>query len=635
MSSKPQVLSGQKAITIAWVVVLIIGIALTFTGIGDEAYWYDESFSAAVATRSVPDIVEVISKDSHPPLYYLMLRAFVAAFGDSVAAVRSLSALGTLALAALGFIYLRKEWGEIGGLAFSAIVLATPMSICAGQEARMYSWLTCFVTAMVLQGAVALRGDRLRSWVALSALTLAAAYTHYYGLVAAGFYWLILFARLAIRGEWSRLKKASIVGVITIAMYVPWVVFFVSQFSRVATHFWIDRLTVASVGAALVYPFTQKFLPVGREIAIALYFVTFTCAVAGAAISAKKGEERSFTAISAVAVYALTLGLAIIVSATVRPILVERYMLSCMGLLLLGFISFVTRFKKNALTLAVVVLFAAVNAPAIHRVHTIRVNGPMNEVFGLLKSSVRDDDVFVHGCEHNLGTFSRYFPRNRHYLYVPADYVPNGNYAAFAPMGEFGPDYMRFNEERVTIWATNMMGWVYSVPFGEIAGAPHRKAVGKPMRFSKAPGWYAVAVQRIDYDPSKKAPSSAAGIGSTATMTVRLTGIDASRGGSILYSVFSSNPISPENALYNGSVPADSAAVSFSVKDVPVGPCAVLAFHDENDNQRPDFDSVGMIEGITFLRDISGLGRRPEFEDISFQFTEAASNVSGEMRYER
>jgi uncharacterized protein (DUF2141 family) len=614
--------------------VLIIGIALTFTGIGDEAYWYDESFSAAVATRSVPDIVEVISKDSHPPLYYLMLRAFVAAFGDSVAAVRSLSALGTLALAALGFIYLRKEWGEIGGLAFSAIVLATPMSICAGQEARMYSWLTCFVTAMVLQGAVALRGDRLRSWVALSALTLAAAYTHYYGLVAAGFLLAHPFCRLAIRGEWSRLKKASIVGVITIAMYVPWVVFFVSQFSRVATHFWIDRLTVASVGAALVYPFTQKFLPVGREIAIALYFVTFTCAVAGAAISAKKGEERSFTAISAVAVYALTLGLAIIVSATVRPILVERYMLSCMGLLLLGFISFVTRFKKNALTLAVVVLFAAVNAPAIHRVHTIRVNGPMNEVFGLLKSSVRDDDVFVHGCEHNLGTFSRYFPRNRHYLYVPADYVPNGNYAAFAPMGEFGPDYMRFNEERVTIWATNMMGWVYSVPFGEIAGAPHRKAVGKPMlsrrRRAGMRSRCSASITTLEKSPFVRRRHR-----STATMTVRLTGIDASRGGSILYSVFSSNPISPENALYNGSVPADSAAVSFSVKDVPVGPCAVLAFHDENDNQRPDFDSVGMIEGITFLRDISGLGRRPEFEDISFQFTEAASNVSGEMRYER
>ena len=624
----------RKAVAVTWIGILILGTLLSFWGIGDESLWYDESFSAAVAIHPVAEIVPIIAKDSHPPLYYLMLRAVVFLFGNSHAALRSLSALGTLAFASLGFLYLRKFWGEAGGIAFALVAILTPMSIVSAQEARMYSWLAFFVTATVLQGFATATDGKVRNWVILSVLTLAAAYTHYYGLMAVGFYWLFLLVRVIMGKDGKQLKLALGSACAIAFLYLPWLVFLFAQFSRVASHYWIGPLTLQGIVTIVSYPFMQKFLSVGSTLATILFAVTVVFSLTGIAVAWKKRDDNLFLSVSAFGVYVLTLAAGIFLSIVVRPILVERYMLSCMGLLLVAFVSFWSRLKRPVLLFAMVAVFAVTNAPTLHRIYALRVNGPMAAVQSLMKDQVRDTDIFVHGSEHNLGTFAYYFPRNRHFFYVPEGEVPNGNYNAFAPAGGYGADYAQFNDKPVTIWVTNTVGSVNSVHASDIADAAHRKAVGKQLRFRRDPGWYTVTMQKVAYDPIKEKPSTKtdSGSGERRTLSVTLNGIDASRGGTILYSVYTCDPISPDNFIASGSVPADSDSVTLSVDGIPTGYCAFFAFHDQNENNRPDFESG---EGMSLGIDVGKLEGPPLFDDIKFEFNAEKPKIESVMNYAR
>jgi uncharacterized membrane protein len=53
--------------------------------------WIDETYSLLLTTFPVDRLVEVTSQDSHPPLYYLALKAWRRVVRSPLAPVRSLS----------------------------------------------------------------------------------------------------------------------------------------------------------------------------------------------------------------------------------------------------------------------------------------------------------------------------------------------------------------------------------------------------------------------------------------------------------------------------------------------------------------------------------------------------------------
>ena len=73
------------------------------TGISHESIWYDEAYSAVMAEYSLGGIITPAPYDTHPPLYYLLLRMARVALGNSEAALRALSVVGAVALVGLGW----------------------------------------------------------------------------------------------------------------------------------------------------------------------------------------------------------------------------------------------------------------------------------------------------------------------------------------------------------------------------------------------------------------------------------------------------------------------------------------------------------------------------------------------------
>jgi len=125
---------------------LLLAAFLRFHRLDASSLWNDEGNSWAMLERSFGEIAAAAAADIHPPGYYWLLKLWSLIFGDSAAAMRSLSALlGVLLvvlIAAIAQRIVRQRPGWQWFPALAALVAAVnPLQIYYSQEARMYMLL--------------------------------------------------------------------------------------------------------------------------------------------------------------------------------------------------------------------------------------------------------------------------------------------------------------------------------------------------------------------------------------------------------------------------------------------------------------------------------------------------------------
>ena len=89
-------------------VALLIAFALRLYHLEAQPIWGDEAFSIFVARQDVGYIVAP-GADVHPPLYHLLLHGWIGAAGASPFAVRFLSVVPSLLMAAVAFALARAS----------------------------------------------------------------------------------------------------------------------------------------------------------------------------------------------------------------------------------------------------------------------------------------------------------------------------------------------------------------------------------------------------------------------------------------------------------------------------------------------------------------------------------------------
>jgi uncharacterized membrane protein len=185
---------------LAWAALLVAGAVVFARGLGREPLWLDETFSYALIQHGFAEILRFTAEDVHPPLYYCLLKLTTLAFGTSDAALRLPSLLAALGLVALGAGPVRRIWGDRTGVIYALLALTSPGLLCFAQEARMYTLLALSACACTLYGYLALIGRRRADFVVCGVVGVAAAYTHYYGVLVTAVTYLAL-GWLALRRE--------------------------------------------------------------------------------------------------------------------------------------------------------------------------------------------------------------------------------------------------------------------------------------------------------------------------------------------------------------------------------------------------------------------------------------------------
>jgi len=205
----------NRSVRVWTAIAVAIGLALRLARPEVHSLWIDEGMTVLVA--SAPDPFALLHRDSHPPLSFLLFRAWISAFGPGDLALRLLPALVSCAslvvFAPLAHAWLGRErapWAV-------GLYAVAPLLVWYAHEVRMYAFveLTALVVLWAARGAWA--APSATRWAALAAATAVATGFHYYGALAG----LAVVAQAACVRSRSGLRTALAAGA-GVLVWTPW-----------------------------------------------------------------------------------------------------------------------------------------------------------------------------------------------------------------------------------------------------------------------------------------------------------------------------------------------------------------------------------------------------------------------------
>src|SRR3954451_1053639 len=154
--------------------IVAAGAVLRFATLSTQSFWLDEAIAINSARLDLGGMTDPLARtEGNPPFYFLLLDGWMRVFGDSEAAVRSLSALIGTATIVLAFEIGRRLATVRVGIVLAALVAVNPLLVWFSQEARPYALLVLLSGASFLFFAESLErpsGRRLAAWAVASGL---------------------------------------------------------------------------------------------------------------------------------------------------------------------------------------------------------------------------------------------------------------------------------------------------------------------------------------------------------------------------------------------------------------------------------------------------------------------------------
>lgn len=254
------------------VVLLVLGIFFRFFNLDKKVYWLDETYtSLRISGYTTSELSQHITQvfdghvfgvenfkndlqeyqyinsknglidtikslavedPQHSPLYYIMARYWVQWLGNSVAAIRSLSALiSLLVFPCIYWLCLELFGSSLVGWIAVVLIAVSPFHVLYAQEAREYSLWT---VTILLSSASLLHAMRLKtklSWGTYAATVALGFYTYpFSGLVTIGHgIYVASIERFRLSKTLANYLLASLVGLLASA---PWLLVIIFNLRR-------------------------------------------------------------------------------------------------------------------------------------------------------------------------------------------------------------------------------------------------------------------------------------------------------------------------------------------------------------------------------------------------------------------
>jgi uncharacterized membrane protein len=228
----------------AAILAAILAAAALRVATANYALWFDELASLVFAHQPLGSLwSDWMARESNPPLYYTLLKGWIALVGEGDVALRLLSIL-------IGLAGIATAWSiahRLGGLT-AAIIIAlwlalSPAHIAFSQEVRGYA-LAATAALVAIRASIGLLDGR-RAWLAVyAAAALAALYAHttmlvFVAIVATAMLWLL-------RGHSRDLAGWIAANVVVAAGWSWWAWISLGQVAADSGNIaWIARPTIA------------------------------------------------------------------------------------------------------------------------------------------------------------------------------------------------------------------------------------------------------------------------------------------------------------------------------------------------------------------------------------------------------
>lgn len=319
----------ERHFEVLLVCVALVAMAISLTIGLHQSVWFDEAYSILLSRESVDQLLYLTSLDTHPPLYYLMLKAWAGLFGYGETALRILSVVcmgGALIMA--GLLLRRMFTARVALIALPFIAFA-PMLLRYGFEIRGYAMASLIGIAATYVLVVALQAKRRNQWLLYTLyaiLITAGVLTLYYMalLWVAHAVWLIWRARREkqpiIRSPWF----AALLG--GVLLFIPWLPVFATQLTNNALAPVTQALTLDNMVSIISFMFVYQpswQLSMFMSLVVLAIIIGMTVLLTRVVRLTDKKHRR----------YLLLLGLYVLVPIAVlalvslaRPMYIERYL---------------------------------------------------------------------------------------------------------------------------------------------------------------------------------------------------------------------------------------------------------------------------------------------------------------------
>ncbi|MFY1578446.1 glycosyltransferase family 39 protein [Verrucosispora sp. WMMD703] len=184
-----------------WLAPATVTLLATLVGLDAAQPWRDELATWSAATRELGGLFRLAGTiDAATGPYYLFMHAWLAAAGDSVAALRLPSALAMAATAGLTAVLGHRLWdarvGTLAGLLFAVL----PGTSRYGQEARPYALASALAVLSTLLLVAGLQRPTRRHLIGYAAATTALGLTHLVALTLLAAHAVAVLTRTARAG---------------------------------------------------------------------------------------------------------------------------------------------------------------------------------------------------------------------------------------------------------------------------------------------------------------------------------------------------------------------------------------------------------------------------------------------------
>lgn len=428
------------------------GAALVFATLSlsiglNQSVWFDEAYSIMLAKQPAVQLVQLTALDTHPPLYYLLLKGWAALFGWGEFALRSLSVLaGALAVVFAG-LTARRMFGVRVALMALPFVAIAPFLIRYGFEIRMYalaSLIGIMATYVLVRAYQTKSGrDQWTLYVIYAALVALGMYSLYYLVVlwVAHFAWLVWMSlktkeplRKIIKAPWLLAFGASVL------LFLPWLPAFLAQVNNGALAAISQPLTVDNMVGIVSFEFLYRpSWQLGAVLSLVIVGVIALLAyLTIRAFRAVPDKQRPYLVL--LAWYMLVPVALVAVVSILRPMYVERYLahVAIGGVLYVGIIVALSygkatrRLKVSCVALLGVMLLGLMQLAAVGNYNFQRLQTPtVKQAAAAIQSCAQGPTVFA-ADPYVAVELAYYLPDCQIYFYSQSVTLRGG----YAPLSE-------------------------------------------------------------------------------------------------------------------------------------------------------------------------------------------------------
>lgn len=414
---------------VALVLIMLLAVALRLYKLDYRDYWDDEIVSTIASRPPLVDIFQSLSHYSiHPPFYYMLLHGWMA-LGEDLVTLRLLSVLiGTVSVL-LTYLLGRTLVSHPVGLVAAGLMALSPFQVFHGQQARMYPLLTLLIIVATLLFLWAWRHGGWYRWLAFALCVTAGFYTHVYfpfSLLAFDV-WALYSTRQAgriDRSRWAGLVLAQALGA---AAFLPFLPQLLNTTGDVISWFWIRPNTPFDWLLALVSLSNHATFAMRPDTPAWYLLLTFFPAVAAVLLTLiyslrearRHPDERTIWVLLHCLIWT-PIVVATLISLTVKPILVDRYLggLSVPLYLLMAWM-FLRYWRKRTLQVVAGVFVASCLATLAYAYPETRQQSAMLRLVNAVAEQRQPGDAVVYTDFQALDASLLMHPEQQHTYIAP------------------------------------------------------------------------------------------------------------------------------------------------------------------------------------------------------------------------